>query len=268
MYDCHVHSDFSGDSRMPAQDACEKAMEDGLKGLIFTDHLDYGFPNYEDVYLIDFDKYSAFMDNLKASYAGKLNVLKGIETGIQPHVMEETMETVRKYDFDFVIGSIHIIKGKDPYAQNYFEGVTKEAAYRDYLEEILWMVNNYTEYDILAHIDYITRYNRYEDRTLRLHDHKEIIDAILKKVIANGKGIEVNTGSLRYKHENTSYEYDIEILRHYRNLGGEIVTLGSDAHSRDVVGYKFDYFKDVLSQLGFKYIAHFEQRKPVFSPIA
>jgi histidinol-phosphatase (PHP family) len=252
---------------MSAAEACERAIELGLEGLAFTDHLDYDFPEYEEDFLIDFEKYSLFMDRLKESYSEKLKVIKGLEAGVQPHVIEKTAEVIKKYDFDFVIGSVHLIKGQDPYNKQFYTDLTRFEAYKGYLEEIELMTRNFNEFDVLAHFDYITRYNYYEDRTLRYKEHKDLIDSIFTTIIYKGKGIELNTGSFRYTRNNSTYELDLEILRRYRELGGEIICLGSDAHSLNTIGFQFDYFKNILRETGFKYFTHFENRKPVFSPI-
>jgi histidinol-phosphatase (PHP family) len=86
----------------------------------------------------------------------------------------------------------------------------------------------------------------------------------LKELISNGKGFEINTGSFRDKPGRSTPSYDMELLKRYKRLGGEIISLGSDSHSLEYIGYKFDYFKELLEEAGFKHTVHFENRKPVF----
>lgn len=267
MIDCHVHSSFSGDSEMPAEVACERAIEVGLKGLTFTDHLDIDFPDFSTEFLIDFDKYSVFMDNLKDKYKNRLKVLKGIEIGIQPHVMDETDKTVSSQNFDFVLCSVHVIDRIDPYQPIYYKGKTKQQAYSKYLQAILFTVTNFNNFDAAGHFDYVIRKACYDDRSLRYCDHTELMDSILKTLVSKSKGFEINTGSYRDLPGKTTAEYDIGILKRYKELGGKIVTLGSDSHVPDYIGYKFNYFKDMLKEAGFSYITHFEARKPVFDRI-
>jgi len=268
MYDCHVHSNFSGDSDMPAEEACDYAVKSGFEGVAFTDHFDYDFPGCTDFYMLDFDKHTVFMDRLKDEYAGRLNVIKGIEVGIQPHVIEETLKKLSGYSYDFIIGAVHIIGGGDPYTEEFYLGKTKQAAYSGYLQEIVYMVENFCEYDVLGHIDFISRKNNYDDSTLRYYDHSDLFDTIFKKLISEGKGIEVNTGTYREKANGIpASRFDKNIIRRYRELGGEIVCLGSDAHKTGHIGYKFDYFTNILSEAGFRYTTHFEKRKPVFDRI-
>ncbi len=265
MFDCHIHSEFSGDSRMPAVTACDTAIDNGLDGIAFTDHLDVDFPDFDEGFNIDFNRYSDYMDNLKLQYMGRLKVLKGIEVGIQPHVLDETLKVVTAYDFDMVIGSVHIIDGTDPYVGRYYTGKTKQQAYFRYLEEILFAVRNYKDYDVVGHIGYIRRYGDYDDRTLRYSDNSEILDEILKTVISDGKGIEINSSGYRNGLGSPMPDYDI--VKRFRQLGGEIISIGSDAHYQQHIGHSFDVVRNELLNMGISYTAHFEQRKPVFTAL-
>ena len=126
------------------------------------------------------------------------------------------------------------------------------------------MVRNFPDFDNVAHFEYITRNACYDDRSLRYNDHAELFDELLKEIVKRGKGIEVNTGSFRDKPGVRTCEYDIAFLKRYRELGGEIVSLSSDAHNVNYVGYKFNVFREMLLEAGFSHAAWFENRKPVF----
>ncbi|MDP4181291.1 MAG: histidinol-phosphatase HisJ family protein [Bacillota bacterium] len=265
MFDSHVHSSFSGDSEMNADIACNTAINLGLNGLAFTDHLDLDYPNFDIKFLIDFDEYDSFMDNLKNRFSSKIRVLKGIEVGIQPHVIDDTNKIVNSYNFDFVIASIHVIDGLDPYYGEYFKDKpSKNAAFSRYLSEILFALNNYDNFDVIGHIGYIRRYCSYEDKSLRYSEFCDYLDSILKGVILKGKGIEVNTSGFRTLGTPIP---DLDIIKRYKELGGEIITTGSDAHAPEHIAFNFEEIKKALSELGFKYIAHYEDRKPVFEKI-
>lgn len=267
MFDCHMHSNFSGDSEMDPLEACNTAIKLGLDGLIFTDHLDYDYPDYSDDFLIDFDKYSPFMDNLKDKYKGKLKVLKGIEVGIQPHVLEKSEKVVEKYDFDYVIGSIHIIDGLDPSnpKHNLYSDKPQHQVFERYLKEILFMVGNFDNFDVLGHIDYIRRYDCNYVKMLSFNDHSDIIDSILKELISKGKGMEINSAG--YRCNLNPPLVDINIIKRYKELGGEVICTGSDAHSTVNIADYFGDVKELVINSGFKYIAHFEGRRPVFEKI-
>lgn len=267
LYDCHVHSKFSGDSEMPVEIACETAIRNRLDGITFTDHLDYDFPNYQDCFNIDFEKYSVEMEEAKNKYASRLKVLKGIEIGIQPHVIEKTIKVVESYDFDYVLASVHILDGMDPYDKNFYDNKEQKAVYERYLKQILFMVNNISNYDNIGHPEFIIRYAPYQDRAMKYTDFADIFDAIFKKIIADGKGMEVNTGSFKNFPNRITPAYDINVLKRYRELGGEIVSLASDAHFEEYIGFRFDEFSSLLLAAGFKYAVHFEGRKPVFDKL-
>ncbi|HHW49734.1 MAG TPA: histidinol-phosphatase HisJ family protein [Clostridiaceae bacterium] len=267
MFDCHIHSSFSTDSNIKPDLFCQKAMDTGLQGIIFTDHIDYDFPGHEDEFQFDFDEYSAYMDNLKEKSAPALKVLKGVEIGIQPHVIERTNRIFINHDFDYVICSVHILDGIDPYDGEYYKGKSKQQAYEIYLEKVLEAITLFKNFDMAGHINYIIRCAEYEDRSLRYNDHKDILDTIFRILISEGKGFEINTGSFREFGKSPVPEYDLNILKRYKELGGELLCLGSDAHSLSQVGYKFGFFKELIKEAGFNYICHFENRKPVFTRI-
>lgn len=268
MIDTHIHSKFSIDSDLPLEAACEKAFSIGLDGLTFTDHLDIDFPNYDGSELIDFNIYSETVDRVSENYAKKLKVLKGIEVGIQPHVMEESLKIVRSVDFDYVLASVHVIDGMDPYFNDYYyTSRTKKEAYELYLQKILSMINDFEDFNNVGHFEYITRYAGYDDRSLRYNDHTDVFEAILRALISRGKGFEINTGSFRDKPGIVTAEYDATALKRFRELGGDLVSLGSDAHNEQYVGYKFNYFRDLMLAAGYTHVVHYEKRKPVYTKL-
>jgi histidinol-phosphatase (PHP family) len=267
MFDSHIHSFFSKDSEMKVEDACEKARSIGLDGIAFTDHLDIEYPEKGDFGNIDFDYYSSFMDDLKAKQLGGFKVLKGIEVGIQPHVIEKTKAVVMSHNFDYVLASVHMLDGEDPYESVYFLGKSKREAFERYFTEILFMIKNFSDFNNVGHFEYITRKSCYDDRSILYKDYSETFDEIFRELIHQGKGFEVNTASFRDKPGISTSVYDIDVLKRYRKLGGEIISLGSDSHTPNYIGYKFEYFRDLIEKAGFKYTAHFENRKPVFDKI-
>lgn len=264
MFDCHMHTTFSADGKMTPEEACETSLGCGLEGIAFTDHLDFDYPGSES-FLIDFDEYFECMSSVSCKYESKLKVLKGVEVGIQPHVIDESMAVINSYPFDYVLASVHIVDRLDPYTGGYYEGKTQHEAYRRYLEEIYFMICNLGSFDMVGHFEYIIRYSDYADRTLRYADHSDIFDMIFKKLIELGRGFELNTST--YKLNPTDAEYDIAILKRYRELGGELICLGSDAHRTGYIASRFDYYAQFIREAGFGYTVHFENRKPVFTRI-
>lgn len=264
MFDCHMHSKFSADSVMDAADACKAAISLGLDGIAFTDHVDFDYPG--ETFIVDFDRYMERINDLAAVYEGKLRILRAIEAGIQPHVIEDTLKVVNSYPFDYVLASVHIIDGADPYVkEEYYQGKSKAEAYERYLKEIYNMIMHFGSFDMVGHFEYIIRYAQYVDRSLRYADHRDILDSILKELVHQGRGFEVNTGSFR--DPAAMAVYDAEVLKRYRELGGELVCLGSDAHRPEHIALRFDYFAQLIRDAGFRYTVHFENRKPVYDKL-
>jgi histidinol-phosphatase (PHP family) len=249
---------------MDAEEACEASLQLGLEGIAFTDHLDYDYPG-EESFLIDFDEYFKRMSCISEKYSGRLRIMKGVEVGIQPHVINESLEVINRYPFDYVLASVHIIDRMDPYTGEFYRGRTKHEAYRRYLEEIYYMVCNLQSFDMVGHFEYITRYCNYADRTLRYADHSDMFDMILKELVEHGRGFELNTST--FKNYPADTEYDTEVLKRYRDLGGELICLGSDAHRTENIAVRFDYFSQLIREAGFRYTVHFEDRKPVFDKL-
>ncbi len=265
MFDCHMHSNFSSDSTMAAADACEKALLLGLDGIAFTDHIDLDYPDTDESFDIDYEEYFKAMERIHESYRGRLNVLKAVEAGIQPHVLEETLKIIEAHPFDYVLASVHIIGGIDPYRRVYYNDKSKKEAYERYLEEIYFMIRHFKNFDMVGHFEYIIRYANYADRTIRYADHSGIFDSILKELIGQGRGFELNTGT--YRDPSSNAQYDFEVLKRYRELGGERICLGSDAHRPDHIGLHFDFYAQMLRDAGFEYTVHFENRKPVWDKL-
>ncbi len=264
MFDCHMHTRFSTDGLMTPEEACAASLALGLEGIAFTDHLDFDYPGGES-FLIDFDEYFRTISSVSKKYEDRLKIVKGVEVGIQPHVINESMEVINAYPFDYILASVHIVDRLDPYTGGYYKGKSQHEAYRRYLEEIHFMICNLESFDMVGHFDYIIRYTSYADRTLRYADHSEVFDMIFKQLIENGRGFELNTGT--YRDGRSDAEYDVKVLKRYRELGGELVCLGSDAHRTENIAARFDYFTRLIKEAGFKYTVHFENRKPVFSKI-
>jgi histidinol-phosphatase (PHP family) len=243
----------------------QEAMKKGLDGLCFTDHYDYDYPDEPDLFLLDFEAYREEIAALRAQFADTFPIHWGIELGLQPQVVEENRRVTSEYPFDFVIGSSHVVHGADPYYSRYYEGRNEEAAYREYFESILENLRTDADFDVYGHIDYVVRYGPNKNRFYSYAKYADVIDEILRTLIAGGKGIELNTAGFKYGlgHPNPTEA----ILARYHELGGEILTLGSDAHAPEHVAYDFAKVPEILHQAGFHYYTVFSSRKPEFKKI-
>lgn len=259
MYDYHLHSIFSIDSKATMEDMVISAINKNLKSICFTDHVDMETTeNNLDIHFIPKDYFKG-VNKVKYKYIKEIEVLCGVEIGMQPQLIDRYKDFISNNPFDFVIMSIHSLQGKDIFFDNFLEGKQPLNALEIYYENMYKCVKEFDDFDTLGHIDFIDRY--FEDFSLipRYEEYSDIIDNILKTIIEKGKGLEVNTAGLRYGLEYLHPK--IQILRRYKELGGEILTIGSDAHSPEDVGYEYKLAEKLLRDLGFKYIYIFKERK-------
>lgn len=268
LWDTHMHCHFSSDSDTNPVDMIDAAINKKLSGICFTDHMDLDYPVLNDgevEFLLDTDTYFASINKLIQEYQNKFNIRCGIELGLQPHVAKENAKIASSYPFDFIIGSSHVVHKQDPYYDSYYEGKTEDEAYLEYFESILENINCFTDFDVYGHIDYVVRYGPNRNKFYSYNKFSEVIDEILTKLISLGKGIEINTGGFKYGlgHPNPTED----IIKRYRMLGGEIITIGADAHKPEHVAYDFDKVPSILKEAGFEYFTVFKQRKPEFIKI-
>jgi len=260
--DFHVHSSFSGDSKTEMEVIIKHAIDKKIQNLCFTEHHDLDLQNNDTSFQLDFQTYYDTFLKLKDQYSNAIGLLLGIELGIQPHLYSELSKIAKNHPYDFILCSSHVAKGIDPYFPEYFVGKTKEVAYSEYFETILTCVKNFSDYDVYAHLDYVIRYGPYEDKHYKIKDYQDLIDEILKTIIHKNKGIEINTAGFKYNLGDS--HPSSEVIKRYRELGGEIITVGSDAHHPNQLCNYFDLAHNILLDAGFKYYTIFEGRKPEF----
>lgn len=260
LWDAHMHTSFSGDSDTPPEQMIEKAIDLGLPGITLTDHLDLDYYPEEGLFDLDLPAYSEKIHALEKQYEDRFPIRFGIEIGLQPHLAEIHSRIVSEYPFDFVIGSSHMAHGMDPYYPEFFRGKTEEEAYREYFSSIAENILAWHEFDVYGHIDYVVRYGPNKNRDYSYEKYADVIDEALKLLISFGKGIEINTAGFKYGlgHPNPTEE----IIRRYRELGGEIITIGADAHQPEHIAYDFDRAARILKDCGFDSYTVFRQRKP------
>lgn len=260
--DFHVHTYFSEDSNADIKNVIENAAKMGMKHICTTDHNDYDMPETCGTFLLDTAEYFKEIYIYKEIYKDIIDVRTGIECGLQTHVVTENTALIESNPFDFVIGSIHVVNGTDPYYPEFFGTRSDTDGFREYFETMLKNVRYADCYDVLGHMDYIVRYAPLKDKNYSYRIFSEIIDEILKVIIAKGKGIELNTGGLAAGLPFPNPCADI--VKRYKELGGEIITVGSDAHTAADVGRFFDSLPDFLKSCGFNHYTVFKERKPEF----
>ena len=271
-----------------------------MQAVCITDHHDWDAPNekgeMDDRFLLDFPRYIPALREIREEYRGKIDMGIGVELGLQLHARQDTENVMRLYGdaFDFIIGSIHFVDHYDVYYPQWFamdvsesrsderyihasrhipsreeaEAVTpeKEAArYRHFFEVTLKRLEAYDCFDTLGHLDFVVRYGPNRNQFYDFKTYGDIISAILELLIRKDKALEVNTGGFKYGlgHPNPCED----VLKRYRELGGRLLTVGSDAHVPGFVGYEFDRTAELLKEIGFREYALYRKRVPVMLPL-
>lgn len=262
--DVHMHCGFSNDSETRPEDMVENAIAKGLSVICFTDHYDKDNLDWGDEAIFDVESYFQKMIELQEEYRDQIDIRIGAEIGMQPYLAEYYQDFMAQHPFDFVIGSVHSVLEHDV-ALDFFQKHSDPEGYKIYFEEMLQDVQKIKSYDVLGHLDYIVRYSNQGSKGFDLNDYMDIIEEILKQVIAHGKGIEMNMSGLKYglgaPHPQP------EIIKRYRELGGEIITVGADGHIPEHIAYDYHLADDILKSCGFKYYTEFKGRKPLFVKI-
>ena len=264
LADYHMHSKYSFDGHEEVIDLCEEAIRKGLQEIAITDHYDF-FKDKQYAPYLDFENLYKDIALAKERYKGKLIVRAGIELG-QPRVCpDESADFLAKYDLDFVIGSIHHLEDKQDVGDYNFSKTDIRVVYKRYLQALLDMAKQ-GDFDIMGHITYPIRYayqqtGEYPDLT----PYYDTIVEIYQHLIKRGKGIEVNASGF-FQPINRSMP-DLDLVKLYKANGGEIITVGCDAHYLKHVGVAMHQGLKVVKEAGFEYVTTFEKRKQIFKPI-
>lgn len=273
LADTHTHTKYSTDSAAEPSEMLSAAGAAGLSTLCLTDHMDLDFPGDPSLFVFDTAAYFGELLPLKEKASSDTSLptlLLGIELGLRPgrpDLREQMNTLLAAYPFDFVIGSTHVVDNLDPYYPEYWELPGNRL--RRYFKDVLTNTAEHTNFDSLGHLDYIIRYlpdsfSLIKDYAVR--DFMDLIEETLRILISRGQALEVNTAGLRkglsFAHPKT------EILLRYRELGGELLTLGSDAHSPSDVGANIKKTAELLKNCGFRYYSVYRERKPEMIALA
>ena len=279
LADMHTHSSFSPDADRGAdiEKMALRAAELGLGILTVTDHCDLNFRfsesehAYPDYLLCDRDMFGSLGYALKSIEAvtalkERYPVLRcGIELGQLVQAPDTAADLASDLRLDFVIGSLHMNRGKPDFywiEYNKMDSSELTALLDAYFEEQLEVCRT-ADFDVLGHLTYPLRYivGKY-GIPVELTRWEGIIEDIFRALIGRGKGIEINTSGLRQEYDRTFP--DLGLVRLYRQLGGEILTLGSDAHRIEDIGSGLQAGAELAKQAGFDYMTVFTGRKPEF----
>lgn len=250
IFDTHMHTEYSSDSKMKLKDARERAAALGL-GVVITEHLDLKFPA-DGKFLLDGNAYL----NAYEPYRGDACLL-GVEIGMRTDCAEENAAYAQGHAFDYVIGSVHLVEGKDIYYESFYAGRTKLEVYRQYFETMADCIRSHPFIDALGHIDYIARYARYADPNIFIAELADSIDVCLRAAVEQGIAMEINTKRL---DDRRAADCLAPVYRRYRELGGKLATLGSDAHRAEDIGKNFAAGRALAGDCGLR-LVYFKNRK-------
>lgn len=253
FFDTHIHTAVSTDSDMdPSHALAVAAAMDA--GLIFTEHVDMDYIGNDTDFRPDCGKYLADYAALRSR-----RLLLGVEIGMTHMSAGYNRELAGRHDFDYVIGSVHMVGTRDIFIDYFHQDKSRRQFYGEYLDYMLRMVLENDFFDSLAHIDYISRYSPFDDKDLDYAEYAEKYDAILTALLDKGKILELNTRRLGLEEARENLR---RIYRRYRELGGKYVTVGSDAHTSSAIGYLFREADTFLWELDLKSV-YFRGRKMV-----
>ena len=250
IFDSHMHTKFSADSRMTASEALTRAAVLNF-GVVFTEHFDYGVTNEDGEFTFDPAAYMNEYKNLRGT-----NCRLGVEVGLRKSARVANEKFLAQADFDFVIGSIHLVDDLDIYYPDFYADKDKATAYRKYFQQMAEEVE-VADFDALGHIDYICRAAPYDNPEIDYPTFRAEIDAVLKIIVVREKILELNT---RRFNDSRAIRELVPVYKKYRDLGGRFVTIGSDAHRVAAIGNYFAQALDFVHELDLTPVT-FRERK-------
>ena len=258
MFDFHLHSRVSFDGRDTGLNMVNAARNAGLREICFTDHMDYD--PLDPAHKLDFDL-SEYNKEYEDLHVPGLIIRKGFEFGMLPDNADQFHKDVSRRNWDFIIGSVHFVDGLDVYFREYWQGKTSYQAILRSFEEMLQCVRIHDDYDVLGHLTYLGKCDANPEKVPILYrDYREMVDEIFRILVSKGKGIEINTSGL---DRCGAFLPDADYLRRFKELGGQIVTVGSDAHHSNRVGQHCAEAIRITQEI-FGYVCTFADRKPQF----
>lgn len=263
MLDFHFHTNLSIDGKDSLLAFCEQAVALGAKTVCVTDHFDVNYGGNPDARVPGPEDVMQAYAEAREAYPA-LDLRLGMEVGYRQDSHCASALMLARYPLDFVINSVHEVGGKDAYFPEYFEGLTREQAYLNYLEAVFESLDAAYDYSVIGHLGYVYRNAPYIGAPLHRREFPDLIDGILMRLVYLGKGIEVNTSTLRVHNETMPV---LDIIRRYKELGGEIITIGSDAHTVARLGDGYLRALEAVRTAGFTHITAFRGFAPKFIKI-
>lgn len=266
--DSHNHTvHYSPDATQTIEELINASANKGLNRLAITEHYELDYPHKDDPLcdLFDIEDYFKKFPSWKtmSSDMNGPELLMGIEFGYQSHLNKEIDAIAGKYTFDTVLLSNHLFRGEDIYFSDSCYKLTPEIRNKEYIGILAQMADECNNYDIIAHYDYVNRYSPETNSTVLLYHCKKEFENLFETIIYKEKALEINTRSIdkQIKKGSDFIMPDPEIIKLYVDMGGKLISLGSDSHSTDTLGIHFQNTAEYLKSLGIKEITYFKNRK-------
>lgn len=261
LIDVHVHSQFSFDSEEKIGNYLQKTRSLGIPVIGFSEHYDYdAVLDGENIAPCDIPAYKQVLYELRAAGCSP-EVLCGIEFGYRDFAVEHYRRLIDRYDFDYVINSVHTLAGRgDCFHEAFFAGRTLEESYLAYFKAVLESVRADFDFQIVGHIGYVSRYRSGENAKITFEKYGGLLDEILKCIIARDKCIEIN--AYIGKTDGLSLP-DTDVIIRYLELGGKKMSFGSDAHNAGDYLRKSTEITSFLKSVGVEELYYYKQRKPI-----
>ena len=267
--DGHNHTKhFSVDAGQTIDELINEAKSKGFNRIGITEHYEIDYVDDGLNWMFDLEEYNRTFEEWRAK-AGDFELLKGIEFGYQTHVAEEIDKVAASIPLDVVLMSVHLFRGKDFYVDRECYQMPAKELHSEYINIMTEMCEKCNNFDVVAHYDYINRYAENKNDFITYEETPKEIDRLFEVMISKEKALEINTKSI-YKHKAggfTRWLPDSAILNRYRDMGGKLITLGSDSHFPGTFAVSFNEAVEYLRSLGFKETVYYKDHKPHFEEL-
>lgn len=267
--DYHTHAKYSFDSKTEIPDLVAAAKEKGLSDVICTEHCECNLksatpPGVPERPIFDHEGYWAYAKSVRDTYGLDFGI--GLEIGQSTQNPERAANILASHEWDFIIASLHNMRDEYDFSQLNYSERDVDKTFRDYLAE-LYEITEINNFCVLGHIYYPLRYIKAQGIDLDHTKYEAELADIFRLAISNGKGIEININPKGYNGSKEDYEFHLRYVKMFRELGGEIITTGSDGHTPDAVGKNIEDATEILKEAGFRYVPKFRKMKPIFERI-
>lgn len=268
--DGHNHTKhFSADAGQSIYELISEAQSKGFTRIGITEHYEIDYPDDGLNWMFDLEEYNKAFEQWRAIAGDKFELLKGIEFGYQTHVAEEIDKVAASIPLDVVLLSVHLFRGQDFYVERGCYKLPARDLHSEYINTMAEMCEKCNNFDVVAHYDYINRYADNKNDFITYEETPKELDRLFEVMIAKEKALEINTKSIQ-KHKDggfTRWLPDADIIKRYLEMGGKLITLGSDSHFPGTFAVSFNEAVEYLRSFGIKETVYYKDHKPHFEAL-